>query len=466
MRWHNRLKVNQLNHSNIHTLQYTLPALRAWLNVIQQQSGSVFLESAGDIDANNRYSIYAWAPKYVVETRDQKTTVFQDEKIVESTNQNPLTVVEDFLKSLTVIESDLPFTNGALGYWDYELANCFDKVNRHPDGDINMANMYVGIYDQALILDRQHSTLYFVSQSDDHLSRAQAIQQQLLTPVLNIESFKLTSDWQANMSKSEYQLKFEQVQQHLLAGDCYQINLAQRFSANYQGDEYQAYLKLRQANQAPFSGFIRCNDGAVLSLSPERFLQVKDGHIETKPIKGTLPRSSNPQQDQLNATTLKNSAKDQAENLMIVDLLRNDVSKVAIPGSVEVPKLFDIESYPAVHHLVSTITAKLQPPYTSLDLLRGAFPGGSITGAPKISAMNIIHQLEPHRRSVYCGAIGYIDANGNMDTNITIRTLVCNQGQIHCWAGGGLVADSTWQSEYQETLDKVNKILPILAGTE
>ncbi len=184
--------------------------------------------------------------------------------------------------------------------------------------------------------------------------------------------------------------------------------------------------------------------------------------MQTKPIKGTLPRKADPQQDAQQAQLLANSAKDRAENVMIVDLLRNDLGKVAKPGSVQVPSLFAIESFPAVHHLVSTVTATLAEGKTAVDQLAAAFPGGSITGAPKVRAMEIIEELEPHRRSIYCGSIGYLSACGNMDTSITIRTLVCHAQQIHCWAGGGIVADSKVALEYQETYDKVNKILPLL----
>ena len=264
------------------------------------------------------------------------------------------------------------------------------------------------------------------------------------------------------MCHTDYATKFSAVQQYLQAGDCYQINLAQRWQADYQGSEWQAFLKLDQQNQAPFSAFIRLDDIAVLSVSPERFLQVNDKQIETKPIKGTRPRSLDSKQDQANAVELVNAEKDQAENLMIVDLLRNDIGRVAKPGSVKVPKLFAIESFPAVHHLVSTITATLDDRFNAIDLLRASFPGGSITGAPKIRAMEIIEELEPHRRHIYCGSIGYISAHGVMDTSITIRTLAAYEGKLHAWAGGGIVADSQCEAEYQETFDKLAKILPIL----
>jgi para-aminobenzoate synthetase component 1 len=275
--------------------------------------------------------------------------------------------------------------------------------------------------------------------------------------------FALVSPWQANMSQREYMQKLHGISDYLRAGDCYQVNLAQRFSAQYTGDEYQAYLRLRKANQAPFSAFIRIEDSVILSISPERFLAVNGDKVQSKPIKGTRPRSNDPACDQANIDALLASEKDQAENLMIVDLLRNDLSKSCQADSVEVPQLFQIESFAAVHHLVSTVTGTLVQNCTPIDLLRGAFPGGSITGAPKIRAMEIIEELEPHRRSIYCGSIGYLGLNRDMDTSICIRTLLCEDNNIYCWAGGGIVLDSVAAEEYQESLDKVCKILPLLS---
>ena len=276
--------------------------------------------------------------------------------------------------------------------------------------------------------------------------------------------FKLNADWSANMDKQAYLEKFNKIQNYILSGDCYQVNLTQRFQAAYQGDEYQAYQALLADNRPPFAAFLRLPAQTILSLSPERFLKLHGGIVETKPIKGTCPRFQDLQQDQQSRQRLLTSEKDRAENLMIVDLMRNDIGRVCLPGSVSVPKLFDIESFPAVHHLVSTVLGKLGANYSCEDLLRACFPGGSITGAPKIRAMDIIAELEPNRRQVYCGSIGYINGNGEMDMNISIRTLVCHKQQIYCWAGGGLVADSNVDQEYQECFDKLSKILPSLAA--
>ena len=471
----------------------------------------MWLDSASLGHQNNHFSVCAWQPKTLLSTSGERTTISRlndqgsPQDLIESTD-DPLALIQQALIELPIQSKpdnfELPFWGGAIGYWGYELGGRFEKLPTPKPTEVDLPDMAVGIFDIALVIEHTltqelsdqttneqspsappHNesivTLHFVSQASQSRTqqelsvlteRIEQIQAMKLSSSSTITTdqnakakpFTLISNWSANMTQVDYAQKFEKVQSYLRSGDCYQINLAQRFSASYEGDEWQAYLALRDTNKAPFSSFIRLTNGAVLSLSPERFLEVKDRQVETKPIKGTRPRSKTPSVDTANANDLACASKDRAENLMIVDLLRNDLSKVSVPGSVQVPSLFAIESYPAVHHLVSTITSILKPGALSVDLLRGAFPGGSITGAPKIRAMEIIHELEPHPRNVYCGAIGYIKPDGDMDTNITIRTLACNKNKIYCWAGGGLVADSVCDAEYQETLDKVNKILPIL----
>ncbi|MDX1266805.1 MAG: aminodeoxychorismate synthase component I, partial [Oceanisphaera sp.] len=274
--------------------------------------------------------------------------------------------------------------------------------------------------------------------------------------------FRLRGGWQANRTAAEYESAFDRVQQYLQAGDCYQINLTMRFNAPFSGDAWQAYRHLSEHNRAPFSAFLQLPDSQVLSLSPERFIALDGRRVETKPIKGTRPRGASELEDQRLAQDLLDAPKDRAENLMIVDLLRNDIGRVCVPGSVKVPSLFAIESFPAVHHLVSTITGELSSQLEGTDLLAATFPGGSITGAPKVRAMEIIEELEPHRRHGYCGSIGYLSAHGRMDTSITIRTLLAEQNELYCWAGGGVVADSQAADEYQELFDKLGKILPVL----
>jgi para-aminobenzoate synthetase component 1 len=264
------------------------------------------------------------------------------------------------------------------------------------------------------------------------------------------------------MSRERYGRAFRRLQGYIRDGDCYQVNLAQRFAAAATGDPWLAYQALRIMNPAPFSAYLSTPYAHVLSASPERFLAVERTRVETRPIKGTRPRAGHPRLDAHLIEELRASEKDRAENVMIVDLLRNDLSKNCALGSVRVPKLFDVESFATVHHLVSTVTGELRPDRDAIDLLRGCFPGGSVTGAPKLRAMQIIEELEAQRRGVYCGAIGYIGFDGNMDTSIAIRTLVHSHGTIRFWAGGGIVADSMPDDEYQETFDKAAAMLKLL----
>ncbi|WP_354624465.1 aminodeoxychorismate synthase component I [Psychromonas sp. MME2] len=440
---------------------------------------AIFLESAQTDHADSRWSIYSAQPIATIETVSAISTVTQH-ALISTTTDDPFSVVETLRKALfqPVCNShELPFTGGALGYFSYELGYQLEKINHATDpSGLDLPEMAIGFYDWALLKDNHNDRFYLVihksKQSNENTQTLWAKrsawikqhEQALLVNKANQQNnFKLTSSWSANMDKQAYQTKFTSVQNYILSGDCYQVNLAQRFNATYQGDEYQAYQAVFIDNRPPFAAFFRLPKQVILSLSPERFIKLHNGIVESKPIKGTRPRFDDHQADQLSSQALLNSEKDRAENLMIVDLLRNDIGRVCQSGSVSVPKLFTIESFPAVHHLVSTVLGKLANKYSSEDLLRACFPGGSITGTPKIRAMEIIAELEPHKRQLYCGSIAYINSDGSMDSNICIRTLLCHQNSIYCWAGGGLVADSDVHQEYQECFDKVSKILPCLA---
>ncbi|MGF1723272.1 aminodeoxychorismate synthase component I [Photobacterium nomapromontoriensis] len=458
---------------SIEPFDYCKDASLTWFEPFAGQPWAMILRSAASDHPDNRYDILVADPLATLETHGEITRLTFSNGAEEISTDDPFELVENtlnhFLPSASPIEG-IPFIGGALGFFAYDLGRRVETIANQAQHDLATADMAVGIYDWALIADHHTQQLYLVGPKgnqrkqwlETHLERFAS--QNKMLDAKHPTRFSLTSQWQANMNKREYCHKFNQVQEYLLSGDCYQINLAQRFSADYKGSEWQAYRFLERCNGAPFSAFIQTNDCAVLSVSPERFLQHRFGKIETKPIKGTRPRALDPQHDHALIDDLRTAEKDRSENLMIVDLLRNDIGRVAKPGSVSVPKLFDVETFPAVHHLVSTVTGELNYGYSSTDLLRACFPGGSITGAPKIRAMQIIEELEPHRRSIYCGSIGYISRCGQMDTNITIRTLVGHQQKMYAWAGGGLVADSLADSEYQETLDKLSQILPILSN--
>ncbi|MGG2296876.1 aminodeoxychorismate synthase component I [Aeromonas veronii] len=426
----------------------------------------MLLESAGPLGADNSFDIITADPLATLETRGEVTTLRVGAKISKH-HEDPLVLLahtqRQLLGELDLCATHLPFIGGALGLFGYDLGRRFERLPVQAAADIAVPDMAVGIYDWALLRNVATGDWQLVHWGDEAglANRLAWLEQQQTKPA---PAFALLGAWQSNMSRAEYGEKFARIQEYLAAGDCYQINLTQRFSAPYQGDEWQAYCLLASTNKAPFSAFIRLPESALLSLSPERFLLLDGRHIETKPIKGTRPRHPDPATDQQVALELAQADKDRSENLMIVDLLRNDIGRVSRPGSVSVPHLFAVESFPAVHHLVSTIHGELDAHWQGVDLLRACFPGGSITGAPKIRAMEIIEELEPQRRNAYCGSIGYLSQHGRMDTSICIRTLIAEAGRLHCWAGGGIIADSDADSEYQETYDKVARILPPLSA--
>ncbi|EOZ7625999.1 aminodeoxychorismate synthase component 1 [Enterobacter mori] len=428
------------------TLPWRADAAEFWFARLSHLPFAMLLHSGHADHPYSRFDIVVADPVKTLTTDDLSLT------------DDPLVQLQQAINALglsAVPNPDLPFQGGALGLFGYDLGRRFETLPDLAEDDIPLPDMAVGLYDWALIVDHHRQVVSLLSHADVNARLAWLDAQEPATSV----DFQLTSGWRANMTEKEYAEKFARVQAYLQSGDCYQVNLAQRFQATYQGDEWRAFSRLNASNRAPFSAFVRLERGAILSLSPERFIHLANGTIQTRPIKGTLPRLADPAADRQQADKLAASPKDRAENLMIVDLMRNDIGRVAVPGSVRVPELFVVEPFPAVHHLVSTVTAQLPASRTACDLLRAAFPGGSITGAPKVRAMEIIDELEPHRRNAWCGSIGYVSLCGTMDTSITIRTLTACDGHLYCSAGGGIVADSQVDAEYQETFDKVNRIL-------
>lgn len=435
------------------SLPWRSDAAEFWFARLSHLPFAMLLHSGYADHPYSRFDILVADPLQTLITQGNVTTTGETQS-----TDDPLSLLQQALDALdlTVPQNpDLPFQGGALGLFGYDLGRRFETLPETAQDDIPLPDMAVGLYDWAIIVDHHKQAVSLLSHQDVS-ARLAWLEAQV--PVATAD-FHLTSAWHANMTAREYAAKFERVQGYLQSGDCYQVNLAQRFQATCEGDEWQAFTRLNASNRAPFSAFLRLEQGAILSLSPERFIHLADGTIQTRPIKGTLPRLADPVADRQQAEKLAASLKDRAENLMIVDLMRNDIGRVAVPGSVRVPELFVVEPFPAVHHLVSTITAQLPASRTACDLLRAAFPGGSITGAPKVRAMQIIDELEPHRRNAWCGSIGYISLCGTLDTSISIRTLTACNGNLYCSAGGGIVADSQVDAEYQETFDKVNRIL-------
>ncbi len=423
----------------------------------------MLLDSGRPTSGQGRYDIMTARPRMTLITRGQLTEIRSAEGIRLSPEE-PLQLLKQALGE-PMEPGILPFKGGAIGYFSYDLARRLEKLPEINSEAESIPEMAVGIYDWAIVVDHEQRQSFLVGRNDPTTRSVwRDVMATLHKPPPRIPcGFQLHTPVLSNMVWRDYSRAFDRIQHYIHEGDCYQVNFAQRFSAMGNGDPWQVYLDLRQNNPAPFGAFLRLPRFSILSSSPERFLKVREGWVETKPIKGTRPRGHTPEEDMYLIEALSESIKDRAENLMIVDLLRNDLSKTCQLGSVKVPSLFEVESFASVHHLVSTVTGKLEPGRHAIDLLRGCFPGGSITGAPKIRAMEIIDELETVRRGIYCGSIGYIGFDGAMDTNIAIRTMVHTDNAIHFWAGGGIVADSDARREYQESFDKAAALIQVLS---
>jgi len=432
---------------------------------------AIWLDSGKPRSLQGCFDIISACPDQLLETRGKVTTV-TDAGGSRSTTEDPFQLATQLLQPLLDIEpcAEIPFVGGLLGYFGYDLGRSVVDIPNIAATVADLPDMRVGRYLWSLVVNHEarRSQLIFhplcpVSVETEISERLASISDRHLT---RGQKFKLTSPFKPTLCKDDYRQSIATIKNYIASGDCYQTNFTQHLSAQYQGDLWLAYLALREATPAPYGAFWQWSEQAILSISPERFIKTDIEQdqicVESKPIKGTILRGSSVEEDQENAIQLVNSSKDRAENLMIVDLLRNDLGKNCEPGSIRVPKLFSLESFPNVHHLVSTVNGVLRSDRSAIDLLRDSFPGGSITGAPKKRAMEIIEELEPVRRSVYCGSIGYISASRRMDTNIAIRTMVADGTSIHCWGGGGIVADSEADAEYEESMNKIRALLNCL----
>lgn len=367
-------------------------------------------------------------------------------------------------KELPEHAKQIPLHSGWVGYYPYS--------NHLPHSPLaekahNPAEFYY--YPWTICLEHSTGDFHLLGTPDSHAEHIfKLLQQDLINHIedeekpANLSGFK-SNKFSAVWSKAEYQKAFYKIQDYLKAGDCYQVNLTQPHKAQYTGPAIETLAPLYTALNPSYGCYFEGSECTLVSVSPERFMSIDDkGRLEAKPIKGTIKRSENPEQDQNYIDELKNSSKNQAENLMIVDLLRNDLSISADPNSVKVEKLFDLETHPNVHHLVSTISAQLKSDLTPQEAIHNAFPGGSITGAPKKRAMEIIDELEAQPRSLYCGSFGYYSDTGNVDFNILIRSVEFRNGEMTCWGGGGITVDSDCEEEYEESLTKVRKIMEVI----
>jgi len=461
----------------------------------------LFLDSARDHTRLGRYSFLSADPALVVHGKAAHAFALDTRTGADTPlDSHALAGVRDLLAPhlCDPIDGLPPFQGGAAGYLAYDWGAVLERLPSPRYDDLAIPDVVFPIYDWVIAWDHLERRAWIIStglpasgaeKSQRCEERLALVRTRMLSRLLSTETFEppgpaslrhvehapsypvsdtetpVGLDLRSSFTHRGYLDVLTRVREYIIAGDIFQANLSQRFEAPLTESPFALYRRLRELNPAPFAAFLEFGDVTVASASPERFLRLDTARqVEARPIKGTRPRGVYPAHDAALGRALQESTKDRAENLMIVDLMRNDLSRVSLPGSVRVPELFALERYATVHHLVSTVTGTLEPGRDAVDLLCATFPGGSITGAPKVRAMEIIAELEPSRRGVYCGSIGYVSVTGVMDTSIVIRTYQAVDGRIYFSAGGGIVADSDPEQEYRETFDKARALIRALSG--
>ncbi|MFZ5596182.1 MAG: aminodeoxychorismate synthase component I [Bacillota bacterium] len=454
--------------------------------------GGILLDSGMVIKGFSRYSFMSADPFLTVTSRGGSTVLEWSAGPrageVERLEGNPFDIIKRLLEQYRTEpgQCPFPFFGGAAGFFSYDLGRRIERLPEMALDDTAVPDCRLGFYDVVAAVDHQEGAVYISSTGfplegsaeresygwgrlhwlEERLGRgmreANRAADRGAGAVGSVPPGAGAAGMASCFTPEGYCGIVERAREYIAAGDIFQVNLSQRFCLPAREDPWEVYVRLREINPAPMAAYLDCGDYSVVCASPERFLKVSSGVVETRPIKGTRPRSGIPEKDAAWRDELWNSEKDRAELVMIVDLERNDLGRVCRPGTVHVPELYRLEEYPTVFHLVSTVEGRLERGKTAVDLLEASFPGGSITGAPKIRAMEIIEELEPVRRGIYCGSIGYLAFNGDADLNIVIRTMIFTEKNIYINVGGGITIDSDPRAEYLETLDKARALVRVL----
>ena len=432
---------------------------------IRRRPYAMLLLSGGDLDCAG-YSLMGWDPFLVLRAKGDRVS-WQRDGAIQVCRGNPFTVLNDLLAALELPGAAPlpPFCAGGLGFLAYDLKNHLEKLPQTAVDDLQLPEMVLAFPRRLVVHDRRGGRFWQVrlTYEDPGGQRTAAADDDIWPPGEPLGAYRV-GPARSNFTREAYLQALSRIREYIAQGDVYQVNLTQRFSFPLSGEPYYLLQRLFGLNPAPFYAYLNCDDFQVLSTSMERFLYRRGDYLETRPIKGTRPRGATPAEDAALRRELADSPKDDAELSMIVDLLRNDLGKVCAPRSVAVQEHKRLEAYQNVYHLVSIVTGRVRPGVNQVDILRATFPGGSITGCPKIRAMEIIDELEPHVRHVYCGAIGYLGLHRNLDLNVAIRTAIISRGQAHFAVGGGVVYDSREEDEFEETIHKGRTLFRLIEG--
>ncbi|MGL4761837.1 MAG: aminodeoxychorismate synthase component I [Sarcina sp.] len=432
----------------------------------KNEKDTILLDSSKEDSDYSRYSFIGINKFLKLNSKDGNTYI--DNIKIEG---NAFNILDKLLNEYKLdYKSELPFVGGAMGFISYDMSFSIEKIQSRQIDNTKIDDMYFVFFDNVIIFDLEKGTKYITSLGVNNKSEKTIanIKERIYNfeksyVEKNIYSYNEDfSKFKSEFTKEEYIKTVDDVKKYIEEGHTYIMNLTNRFNCICEENSYDIYSKLRRINPAPFSAYLNIDGFEIISSSPERFLNIIDGKVETRPIKGTMPRGSNAEEDEKNKQVLISSEKDKSELLMVVDLERNDLSRVCRPFSVKVTELFKLEEYPTVFHLVSTIEGKLEESKTSVECLKACFPGGSITGTPKFRTIEIIDELERDNRGIYTGAIGYFDLRGNCDFNIVIRTILKKGNNAIFGVGGGITIESDPKSEYIETLDKAKALMRVL----
>jgi para-aminobenzoate synthetase component 1 len=432
-------------------------------NLFKDKVDSIFLDSSKEDKLLSEYSFIGLNPYKKFVSKGRK--VFIDNE--EYNDADPFIKLEELIDKYKLSSNnDLPFISGAIGYFSYDIGRMLEELPDNSKEDFSIPDSIFIFFDNLIIFDLHNKKTYITAagQIEEAISSIERIEK-CLKNYKEEEKIKFqvsNNKFFSNFDKVEYEKSIGVLREYIRSGDVYIANMTRRIWCNNNEEPYKIYEKLRSTNKAPFSAYMNFEDFQIISSSPERFLSVRNGLVQTRPIKGTRPRGKNSEEDERNKNELINSEKDKSELLMIVDLERNDLSKVCKPNSVKVTELFKIEKYETVFHLVATIEGKLKENVSAVKCIRECFPGGSITGAPKIRAMEIIEELEKLKRNIYTGSIGYFDLRGNSDFNIVIRTIVKKDDRAYLGVGGGITWESIEEDEWFETIDKAKALMGVL----
>jgi para-aminobenzoate synthetase component 1 len=447
------------------------------LKYFSERSNCVILDSSLKSADLGRYTIIAFDPFLIFESKGN--TIRINDNIV--INENPLELLRQYIKNYQIEcgFKEVPFCGGCIGYFSYDLANFMEELPQMAEDDLNVSDIMLGFYNKSVIIDHMSRKIYAAGASCGmDLPKEEAAMENLnLVKSMLYEAIRIKKNdnrkkeensvpnkIKSNFNKEDYIKMVERAREYIRNGDIFQVNLSQRFETDIENQPHEIYFELRQKSPAPFSAFLNFDSVKIISTSPERFIKVEGERIETRPIKGTRPRGKDKDTDNAFKKELMESSKDRAELTMIVDLERNDLGRVCRFGSVVVEKHAEVEEYANVFHTVSTVSGKLKKGIDIIDCIYASFPGGSITGAPKIRSMEIIEELEPVKRNIYTGSIGYIGFDGVSDLNICIRTVLIKDNKAYFSVGGGIVWDSEPLKEYEETLHKGRKMIEVLNG--